>query len=173
MNALKKLVVLLIIAAICGLGALIDYFISLSYTIDFVSVERLVNEGDEDLVDVNGNKIPLNWGVADGSTKVRFKIQLTRNGKPISGHTLYVKTNRNVLERTVTDENGMVVVDYRCYRANGNSHVDPIILTVRDENNSVFVFVPRKAEYTLNMAQIKFAEGSGMTTDDIFYDIEE
>ena len=63
MNAFKKLVVLLIIAAICGLGALIDYFISLSYTIDFVSVERLVNEGDEDLVDVfslwHSNYAPL------------------------------------------------------------------------------------------------------------------
>ncbi|MBQ9710423.1 MAG: hypothetical protein IJV67_07365 [Clostridia bacterium] len=172
MKLLKKLIIIIAIIAVCGVGALIDYFISLSYDINFVSVERL-SETDDVVLDENGNEIPADWGIADGQTKVRFVIQLTRNGKPIADHTLYVKTNRNVLERTTTDKNGMIVIDYRCYRANGSGAPAPITLTVRDEDNSVFVFVPRTASYVLNMARVKTSEGSGMVTDDIFYDLEE
>ncbi len=48
----------------------------------------------------------------------------------------------------------------------------PVVLTVRDEDNSLFVFVPAEASYTLSMAAGEGGSGSGMTTDDIFYDID-
>lgn len=165
-SVFKKLIVIAAIAAVLGIGALVDLGISKSYKIEFVSVNRLTADG---ALDTDAEKAPVDWGIADGSTKVRFVIKVTRGGKPVSGHTLYVKTNRNVLERTDTGKDGTVVVDYRCYR--GGKNVDDIILTVRDEDNSIFVFVPSEASYTLKMAKGEELEGSGMTTDDIFYDI--
>ena len=170
MKILKKLIILVAIIALCGVGASIDYFIAQTYQFEFVNVERL---SEEPAYDENGQEIPLDTGIADGSTKVRIVVKLTQNGKPVSGHTLYIKTNRNVLGRMVTDENGDVVIDYRCYKASGSKAVSPITLTVRDEDNSVFVFVPATGEYVLKMIKGNQVEGSGMTTDDIFYDIEE
>lgn len=170
-GVLKKLFVIACILAVIGVGALVDLFISMSYSIEFVSVTRLTEEGAEPVVDKDGNEVPLDWGIADGSTKVRFVIRVTRNGKPVDGHTLYVKTNRNVLERIDTDENGEVTIDYRCYKGS-KGNVTPIVLTVRDEDNSLFVFVPKTESYTLPMAEATTLGGSGMTTDDIFYDID-
>lgn len=167
-SAVKKLIVIGCIVAVLCVGALIDFAISLTYKIEFVSVVRLTESG-EPVTD--GGEVPADWGIADGSTKVRFVVRVTHGGKPVSGHTLYVKTNRNVLERTDTDGEGIVTVDYRCYRA-GTGKVTPVVLTVRDEDNSVFVFVPAEASYTLSMAAGEGESGSGMTTDDIFYDID-
>lgn len=169
-NVLKKLIVIVSIVVVIGIGALIDLGISKGYDIEFVSVTRLTEEGAAPALDVDGNEIPEDWGIADGSTKVRFVIRVTHYGKPVEGHTLYVKTNRNVLERVDTNEDGTVTVDYRCYRG-AKGKVTPITLTVRDEDNSVFVFVPAKATYVLQMAEAKAESSSGMTTDDIFYDI--
>lgn len=168
-SIVKKLLVILGVAVVLAAGALVDWFISMSYEIEFVSVERL---SEEPAYDEEGNEIPLNWGIADGQTQVRFVVKLTRNGKAVQGHTLYVKTNRNVLERIDTDEQGMAVIDYRCYKGRAGN-VTPIVLTVRDEDNSVFVCVPKTQSYTLQMAEAVVESGSGMKTDDIFYDIEE
>ncbi len=168
-GTLKKLLIIVGLFVVIGLGALIDLGISKSYTIEFVSVQRL---SEEPAYDADGDEIPLNWGIADGQTQVRFVVKLTRNGKAVEGHTLYVKTNRNVLERINTDEQGMAVIDYRCYKGRAG-RVTPIILTVSDEDNSVFVSVPKRASYTLQMAEPVTESGSGMKTDDIFYDIEE
>ncbi len=168
-SVVKKLIVIAAIIAVLGVGALIDLGISKSYKIEFAQVVRL----DENNEPVEDGEIPANVGIADGSTRVRFVIRVTRHGKAVKGHTLYVKTNRNVLERTTTDEDGQIVVDYRCYRASAGK-VSPIILTVRDENNSVFVFVPAEASYTLEMTKpVSSDSGSGMTTDDIFYEIDK
>lgn len=165
-SALKKLIVIAAIAVVLGVGALIDLAVSRTYKIDFVSVNRLGEDGEP--VE-SGGEVPADWGIADGSTVVRFVVRLTHNGKPVKGHTLYVRTNRNVLERTDTDADGTIVVNYRCYRG---GKVTPVILTVRDEDNSVFVFVPAENSYTLQMSKGETAAGSGMTTDDIFYDID-
>ena len=170
-SAVKKLCVILGIVAVLLVGAFVDLLISKTYDFEFVSVERLVDENTENILDKNGNEIPDDWGIADGQTYVRFVIRLTRNGKAVNGHTLYIKTNRNVLGRMTTDENGLVTVDYRCYKGVAGNIKD-VILTVRDEDNSVFVFVPRTESYTLPMAEVKEATGTGMTTNDIFYDIK-
>ena len=168
---LKKLICIFAIVAVFAFGALVDWLISLSYDIEFVSVTRLTEEGEEVPLDVNGNEIPEDSGIADGKTTVRFVIRLTQNGKNVEGHTLYIKTNRNILGRVTTDENGLVTIDYRCYRGRPGN-VTPIVLTVKDEDNSVFVVVAKKESYTLPMAEIDTkVEGSGMTTNDIFYDI--
>lgn len=137
-SAVKKLIVIGCIVAVLCVGALIDFAISLTYKIEFVSVVRLTESGEPV---TEAGEVPADWGIADGSTKVRFVVRVTHGGKPVQGHTLYIKTNRNVLERTDTDGEGCVTVDYRCYRA-GNGEGDAVVLTVRDEDNSLFVFVP-------------------------------
>ena len=169
-SALKKLFIIIGIVVIFLVGGIVDLIISKTYDFEFVSVERLVEEGAEPALDKDGNVIPDDWGIADGQTYVRFVIRLTRNGKPVKGHTLYIKTNRNVLGRMTTDEDGLVVVDYRCYKGTAGN-VKDIVLTVRDEDNSVFIFVPRTESYTLPMAEVQEETGSGMKTDDIFYDV--
>ena len=113
-SAVKKLIVIGCIVAVLCVGALIDFAISLTYKIEFVSVVRLTESGEPV---TEAGEVPADWGIADGSTKVRFVVRVTHRGKPVRGHTLYIKTNRNVLERTDTDGEGFVTVDYRCYRA--------------------------------------------------------
>lgn len=164
----KKLIALAAVVLVFGVLALIDLAVSKSYKLEFLSVTRL---SEEEVLDGKGDPLPEDWGVADGSTRMLITVRLTRGGKPVEGHTLYVKTNRNVLERSVTDGEGIVVINYRCYRASGGS-ADPITLSVRDENNSVFIFVPATAEWVINMVAPVRDSGSGMTTDDIFYDVE-
>lgn len=163
----KKLIALAAVALVLGVLALIDVAVSKSYKIEFLSVKRL---SDEVVLDGEGKPLPEDWGVADGSTRVLVTVRLTRGGTPVEGHTLYIKTDRNVLERSITNEEGIVVVNYRCYRASGGS-ADPVTLSVRDENNSVFIFIPVTAERVINMIMPERGSGSGMTTDDIFYDI--
>ena len=164
---LKKTAVILGIVAVLGILALVDTVISKTYAFELLSVERI---SDGPVYDAYGEPVPSDWGVADGQTKVVFSVLLTRNGKPVSGHVLYAKTNRNVIGRIATDENGVAVIEYRCYKGN-KSNVKPVTLSLRDEDNSVFITVSARAEYVLQMAAPAVENGNGMMTDDIFYDI--
>ena len=167
---LKKILVLATVVAVVALGAGIDALIAKTYDVEIVSVERL---GDLEYYDDAGNvvELPPDTGVADGTTYVRFTVTVIRKGKPIGGHTLYALTNRNVIGRSVTDENGTATFDYRCYRASGQT-APAVTFTVRDESNSVFVFVPAKASCELTMFRPGKEGGSGLKTDDIFYPVE-
>ncbi len=166
---LKKLAVIVGIIAVIACGAGIDAIIASTYKIEFTEVKRL---GDETVIGADGKEVPEEYGIADGTTYVRFVIKLTRHGNPVPGHVLYVKTNRNILERTATDENGIITVDYRCYKAATAEAAAPVTLTVKDENNSVFVTVPATGEYVLQMVKPVNNTGSGMKTDDIFFPID-
>ena len=90
-SALKKLCVIVGIVVVLLVGAFVDLLISKTYDLEFVSVERLVGEGTGIVLDKDGNEVPSDWGIADGQTYVRFVIRLTRNGKAVDGHTLYIK----------------------------------------------------------------------------------
>ena len=80
---------------------------------------------------------------------------------------------RQILLRQATDENGELVVDYTCYKARKSDKITPIILTVTDEDNSIFITVPARVEYTLQMIRApEEASDDGMKTDDIFYPLE-
>lgn len=168
MNTVKKLIVIGVLVAILLLGALADFIISLTYEIEVVSVQR---QGDP-VYTAEGEPLAEDIGVADGETYVQFVVRVTQGGAARQGHTLYVKTNRNIVGRVITDENGYAQFSYRCYRAGTNDPADPVTVTVRDENNSFFIFVPAEQSYSLEMVKPASGdEGSGMTTDDIFYDI--
>ena len=166
-SVLKKTIIILCLIAVLGAFALVDAAIARTYSFELLSVERL---SDEKVFDADGNEVPKDCGVSDGQTRVRFRVLLTRRGKSVAGHVLYVKTNRNIIGRIATDENGVAEIDYRCYKAN-KTNVKPITLFVSDENNSIFISVPAKAEYVLPMVAPAAESGNGMMTDDIFYDI--
>lgn len=167
-GAKKKLIVIGAIFLLIAFCALIDFLISLSYEIEFVTIER---QG-EAVYDENGQEIPADTGVADGETRMRFVVRVTQNGRPKGGHTLYVKTNRNIIGRVTTNENGEAEFVYRCYRA-GSGEAEAVLVTVEDEDNSVFVAVSATAEYSLDLVKPASDEdGGNMTTDDIFYDIQ-
>lgn len=166
----KKLIVICAIIALFAIGFGIDAIIASTYDLEVVSAIR---QEETPLLDESGNPVPENVGVADGMTHVIFTLRLTRGGNPIEGHVLYVKTNRNILLRQATDENGELVVDYTCYKARKSDKITPIILTVTDEDNSIFITVPARVEYTLQMIRApEEASDDGMKTDDIFYPLE-
>lgn len=164
-NIIKKIIVIVAIIAIILIGYGIDSIIASTYTIDFVSVER-VNK--EIILDDNGNEIPLNVGICDGKTQVEIKAKVTKNNKAVANHVLYVKTNRNIIGRLTSNENGEIDFEYRCYLANTASDV---VFTITDEDNSLFVFVPATKTYTLKMVALSSKSSSNMTTNDIFFDL--
>ena len=164
----KKLIALGAIVAAFAVGYGIDSIVASTYDLEVIAVER---QEETPALDEEGNPIPADIGIADGQTIVHFTIRLTRGDDPIEGHTLYVKTNRNVLARVVTDESGQAVVSYKCYRARKSAAAEPIILTVTDEDNSVLITVPAKTEYTLQMRKPVDQSDDGMKTDDVFYPI--
>ncbi len=167
-STVKKLIVIAAIVLVFALGFGIDSLIATSYRIEFVGVER---QGEENLLDEQGEIIPMTSGIADGRTHVFLTVRLTRYGKPVAGHILYIKTNRNVLARIETDENGEVLVDYTCYKARKRDKAENVTFTVTDEDNSVFITVSAKAEYELDMRKAYEEDSDGMKTDDVFYPI--
>ena len=169
-SAVKKLLVIAAIVLVFLLGFGIDAIIAQTYDIAFVAVAR---PGAADLPDENGQPIPMTAGVADGRTHVLLTVRLTRGGKPVEGHVLYIKTNRNVLARIKTDENGEALVDYTCYKARKRDKAENVTFTVTDEDNSVFITVSAKAEYELEMRKPFEDDSDGMKTDDVFYPIAE
>lgn len=168
-SAVKKLIVIAAIIVVFLLGFAIDAVIATTYRIEFIGVQR---QGETEVLDDKGEIIPLTAGVADGRTHVFLTVRLTRYGKPVEGHVLYIKTNRNILARTKTDENGEVLVDYTCYKARKRDKAENVTFTVTDEDNSVFITVSAKAEYELEMRKPFEEETDGMKTDDVFYPID-
>ena len=165
-SALKKLIIILACLATLLVLFCIDSIIAKTYNIEYVSITR--NE-EISLVDTDGNAIPLNVGVSDGNTTVTFVVKLTHNNKPVKNHVLYVKTNRNVIGRLRTDENGTISFDYRCYLSSNPSDVT---FNIVDEDNSIFIYVPASNDYILKMIAPLGEANSEMTTNDIFYDID-
>lgn len=165
-SVIKKLIIIVALIATLLVLFSIDSLIAKTYDIEYVSIKR--NE-EVNLVDINGNEVPLDVGVSDGNTTVNFVVRLTHYNKPVKNHVLYVKTNKNVIGRLRTDENGMISFDYRCYLSSTPSDV---IFNIVDENNSIFIFVPASNDYTLKMIAPLGESNSEMTTNDIFYDID-
>ena len=144
----------------------IDSIIAKTYNIEYVSVSR---NDTTAIYDEKGNEIPLDVGICDGNTTVAFVVKLIHNNKPVKNHVLYVKTNRNVIGRLRTDEDGIIRFDYRCYLA--TSPID-VKFNIVDEDNSIFIYAPASSDYTLKMIAPIGEANSGMTTDDIFYNID-
>ena len=163
---LKKIIVIMSIIVVLLIGYGIDSIIAKSYSIDFLSVERIQ---DEPLLDNNGKEIPLDVGISDGYTLMNIKVRLTRHNTPVSKHVLYIKTNRNIVGRMETNDEGIINFEYKCYLS---ATPNDIVFSIDDENNSIFIFTPAKGTYTLKMIAPISKNASNISTDDIFFDID-
>jgi hypothetical protein len=146
----KKLLIIGMICLILFMLTGVDYLISKNYEFKIISVtpER---------------------GVADGNTSVEFTIQLSHKGKLIEGHNIYAITDKGRIARKKTDENGIVIFNYRCYLASTYNALEDINITFYDEDNSIFIYVPSKYVYTLGMDSPE-DNLTNKTVDDFFYD---
>ncbi len=164
-SVFKKLIGIGVIVALIGAGALFDAIRATTFSVDFLSATRVE---DTPTLDQEGNPVPSDIGISDGVTKVDFLVRVTHYGKGIPEHVLYIKTNRGIVGRMTTDEEGYVRFRYDCYYS---LTPEDVVFTASDENNSIFVMVPATGSYTLKMIG-STGNSSGMTTDDIFFPIE-
>lgn len=96
--------------------------------------------------------------VADGETPVTITVQLTRFGKPVKGHYLFmISLNSGTMQknREQTDENGCAVYVYYPYRASVLMPATTVTLRVYDESNSIFVVVNASLDFEIDLKEKK------------------
>lgn len=129
--------VILCIAAILGAMYLFDYRRAESYDIEVLEItpER---------------------PVADGQTPVEITVKLTKRGKEIEGHSLYMvpKNGGNVeYNRCLTDENGEAKFIYYPYKATVLMPAKTVEIRVYDESNSIFVVVNTCYDFPIELVK--------------------
>ncbi len=90
--------------------------------------------------------------IADGKTKVEITYRLTRWGKPVEGHNIFVYCDGNgrfFSYREQTDADGKVTFLLYPGRATIYSPAEDIPVYASDESNSVFIMVKAKNEFVL------------------------
>ena len=147
----KKLIILAIIIALFAVCFSVDLVISKIYHFEVISVSP-------------------EKGVADGNQVVTMVVQLKLGNKAVPGHDIYVITDRGRIGRKTTDENGLITISYSCYFALNPSSVKDVDIVFYNEDNSVFIYVPSKFVYTLEMTAPEPGSGNQTTVDTIFYD---
>ena len=148
----KKLIVIAAIIVVFGAFCLTDWLISLSYTMQVISVSPQP-------------------AYADGETPVNIKIKLTRGGKPVAGHVLYTLPKKGGLKaaRVLTKEDGTADFVYFPYLASGYIKAGKVGFQTRDESNSIFVSFPARLDFDISLqAPQDLGDGSGHTVDEIF-----
>ena len=92
--------------------------------------------------------------VADVKQPVEVKIKLTRDDKPVEGHTLFALAmdgGQMRGNRAITDKDGIATFTYIPYTENRLLPAKPLIIEVSDESNSVFIEVNAKFEFYINL----------------------
>lgn len=150
---MKKIIIILSIALLLAALYGVDCLITNSYDLQIISMDPQ----------------PV---VADGKSPVTIVAQLTRNGQPVEGHTLYILPQRGSFysARVLTDAQGYATFTYYPYLANSYIEAKPVSVEIIDEDNSIFIYVPvtRKFEIALSQPEEQIVDDSGVTMDDIF-----
>ena len=145
--------VVIIFAIILSLSVLlgVDYLLCQRYTFEIVSVspER---------------------GVADGNTLVTMVLKVKKGGKPAEGHKISVLSQRGSIDTFISDKNGEIKVEYRCYLANDFIKTRDLEFLFTNESSSVFVYYPAAYLFTLGMDPPDETGYGGMVVDDIFFE---
>ncbi len=148
---MRKLIVLLLCAAVLGGLYLFDYVESTYY--------------EYEMVDASSDVI-----VADGLSTVRFTARLTSGGQPVEGHTIYIYVSNGSLpsSRFVTDSNGEFTFRYYpyLYLNDDLTPLEDITIYMQDESNSVFFMVSAEAEFRYSVIKPE-DEGIGEDWQDI------
>lgn len=133
----KVFTAILIIIVMVAAMYCFDYVRAQSYDIEVVSVS------------------PEN-PVADGETPVSITVKLTRNGKPVEGHYMFmIPVNGGTMQknRALTDENGLVNYVYYPYRASVLMPAQTVTIRVYDESNSIFVIVNANLDFEIELKE--------------------
>lgn len=89
--------------------------------------------------------------VADGVSTVRISVKLTKNDKPVEGHTIYMYASNGTLpaSRCVTDEDGVITFRYYpyAYLSDELTPLEDVTIYLQDESNSTFFMVSAKGEF--------------------------
>ena len=100
--------------------------------------------------------------IADGTSAVTFKVNLSRFDEPVEGHSIYIYVSNGSLgsARQVTDEDGNIKFTYYSYLYVNErvSSLDDVVFNLQDESNSLVFTIP--AKLTFNMPVEKSDEGS-------------
>ncbi len=100
-----------------------------------------------ELVKVSSDSI-----VADGESTVRISVKLSKNDKPVEGHTIYIYASNGTLpvSRCVTDVDGMITFRYYpyVYLNDELTPLEDVTVYLQDESNSTFFMVNAEAEFT-------------------------
>lgn len=94
--------------------------------------------------------------VADGETPVTIEVLITKNGKPIEGHNLYMfPVNGGTMKqnRVKTDSNGCAIFTYYPYRSTVLMPAKTINMRCYDEDNSIFVVVNAVTDFDINLRE--------------------
>jgi len=152
----KKLIGLGIFCLIIGSLLLFDFIRSRFYTID--------------LLEVSPYPIP-----ADGSTLITIKAKLTRGGKPVENHDLYIVSLDGgviAIYRSRTNAGGEAVFEYYPYRVSATYPLRDIRFRIRNESNSIFFEIGAESTFTVATVEVKneTVRPGGLTMNDIFGD---
>lgn len=94
--------------------------------------------------------------VADGETPVEIKVRLTRSGKPVEGHYMFmIPLNGGTMQknREKTDEDGYASYVYYPYRSSVLMPAQTVTLRVYDESNSIFVIVNAALDFDIELKE--------------------
>lgn len=104
------------------------------------------NAYEYELVSVSSKTI-----VADGLSTVRISVKLSRDGKPVEGHTIYLYASNGTLpaSRCVTDVDGVITFRYYpyVYLNDELTPLEDVTIYLQDESNSVFFMLCAEAEF--------------------------
>ncbi len=127
----KRTLAVWIVAGVMLTAALGDFIYFKTFDLSLVSITG--TDGTEDLY----YSVP--W---EDSETVHFQVKLTRNGKPVEGHSIVAigkKGGQAMRPRHKTDENGMVMIDFAPNpQFSSPAKVDGELF-VYDEDNSVII----------------------------------
>lgn len=130
---LALIIVVVLVAAMYGF----DYFRAQSFDIEVVSISP---------------ESPI----ADGETPVAITVRLTRFGKPVKDHYMFmISLNGGTMQknRGQTDENGQIEYVYYPYRASVLMPAQTVTLRVYDESNSIFVVVNASLDFDIDLKE--------------------
>ncbi len=95
--------------------------------------------------------------VADGYSLVKLTIKLSKDGKPVEGHTVKVVASNGTLPANsgVTDHDGLITFRYYPYLYLNDklTPLQDVTFRFEDESNSTIFMVPASAEFTYKVVK--------------------
>ena len=93
--------------------------------------------------------------VADGESTVRISVKLSKDDKPVEGHTIYIYVSNGTLPsaRYVTDADGMITFRYYPY-SYLNDELTPlqdVTFYLQDESNSTFFMICAEEQFSFSV----------------------